>query len=378
MQRHIGKLNRTLAGLAVAAAAAIPSAALAQTSLSFHASRSPSDGAAWLYGGTFGVNSRGFGLRAGGAARRTETSVDFDRDLLWITDADFVVAPTLWGGSDPRRTIVPYGFIGAGMQSSATDASMRSAVPHWSWGGGLTVPLVSALSLVGEARSRTLFDPSDAGAITTERHTTEVRVGLALNFGGGGRTRYSTSSTRPSSTVRTAALPKATAPSTRSTALGTQVLPTARRYLGVQYRQGGTSPASGFDCSGFVQYVFARHAVRLPRTSRDQVEMGVRISPRISALRTGDLLFFAEKGSRITHVAVYAGDNRIIHATSSGGSVRYDDLGSSRGKWFAKRLVAARRITSDDIDLSGFAPSYGSSKGHALRLDPPDTAPPPL
>ncbi len=344
MQRHTGRLNRTLAALALVAA--IPSAALAQTSLSFHASRSPDDGSAWLYGGTFGVASHAFGLRAGGAARRTEAGVDSDRDLLWTADADFVVSPTLLGGGDPRRTLVPYGFIGAGMQSGVGDASMRNAVPHWSWGGGLTIPLFSAMSLVGEARSRTLFDPSDAGAISLERHTTEVRVGFALHFGGRGRNNYyRTSSTERSSRTPAPTLSRTVVPSTRSPALGAALLPTAERYLGVQYRQGGNSPASGFDGSGFVQYVFERHDVQLPRTAREQAQVGMKISPRISALRTGDLMFFSEKGSRISHVAVYAGDNRIIHATSSGGAVRYDDLDSSRGRWLAKRFVAARRIT---------------------------------
>lgn len=373
MQRHTGKLIPALASLTIVIA--VPTTTLAQTSLSFHASRSPSDGAAWLYGGTLGVSSHGFGLRAGGAARRTRTTPDFDRDLMWTADADFMLAPTLWGGADPRRSIVPYGFIGAGMQSRSDDASMRNALPHWSWGGGITVPLVSALSLVGEARSRTLFDPSEVGAISTERHSTEVRVGFALNFGGGIDRSYRTSSTRPAPVSRTPSMSKAAVPSGRGTALGTQVLPTAKRYLGVQYRHGGTSPVSGFDCSGFVQYVFARHDVRLPRTAREQIDVGTRIEPRVSALRTGDLMFFAENGSRITHVALYVGDNRIIHSTSSGGVVRYDDLDSSRGKWFAKRLVAARRITGDDIDLSGFVPSAPNSRG--LRLDPPDKAPPP-
>ena len=373
MQRDTGTQILVLASLAIIAAT--PGAAIAQSSLSFHASRSPDDGATWLYGGTFGVNLHGFGLRAGGAARRAPTTPDFDRDLLWTTDADFVLAPTLLGGGDPRGSIVPYGFIGAGMQSGPDDASMSQAVPHWSWGGGLTVPLVSALSLVGEARSRTLFDPSDVGAISTERHSTEVRVGIAFSFGGGGGRSYRMSSARPAPSTRTPTLSKASVPATRSTALGTQVLPTAKRYLGVQYRHGGTSPVSGFDCSGFVQYVFARHDVRLPRTAREQIDIGMRIEPRTSALRTGDLMFFAEKGSRITHVALYAGDNRIIHSTSSGGVVRYDDLDSSRGKWFAKRLVAARRITSEDLDLSGFVPSTSNARG--VRLDPPDKAPPP-
>jgi hypothetical protein len=127
---------------------------------------------------------------------------------------------------------------------------------------------------------------------------------------------------------------------TRSAAV---VIPTAEHYLGVPYRWGGTSP-SGFDCSGFVQYVFAKHGVELPRTSRAQAYAGDRIALDERVLRAGDLIMFAEYGQPISHVAIYAGSDRIIHSTSSGGGVRYDDLGSRRGAWFVDHAVVARRI----------------------------------
>ena len=124
-----------------------------------------------------------------------------------------------------------------------------------------------------------------------------------------------------------------------------RVLSTAERYLGVRYRWGGTSPKTGFDCSGFVQYVFAKHGTRLPRTSRQQASSGQRLRPVWSALRPGDLVLFAEPGRRISHVAIYAGRRRIIHATGSGRRVRYDALDTKRGRWFARHLVAARRVS---------------------------------
>lgn len=108
-----------------------------------------------------------------------------------------------------------------------------------------------------------------------------------------------------------------------------RVLPTAERYLGVPYKWGGTSPTSGFDCSGFVQYVFAQHGTRLPRTSREMASSGDRLPASWSALRAGDLVMFAEPGARISHVAIYAGQRQIIHATASGKKVRYDDLDTS-------------------------------------------------
>jgi cell wall-associated NlpC family hydrolase len=137
----------------------------------------------------------------------------------------------------------------------------------------------------------------------------------------------------------------------RPGASAARVIPTAERYLGTPYRYGGTSPVTGFDCSGFVQYVFARNAVKLPRTSRQQAKVGVAMPRRFKSLSAGDLVMFAEPGEPISHVAIYAGHNRIIHATSSGGKVRYDDLGTRRGQWFVDHMVAARRVTPDGRGL---------------------------
>jgi cell wall-associated NlpC family hydrolase len=100
-----------------------------------------------------------------------------------------------------------------------------------------------------------------------------------------------------------------------------------------------------------VQYVFARNAVRLPRTSRQQAKVGVALPRSWRSLSPGDLVMFAQRGEPISHVAIYAGRNRIIHATSSGGSVRYDDLSTRRGQWFLEHMVAARRVAPDGRGL---------------------------
>jgi cell wall-associated NlpC family hydrolase len=135
-------------------------------------------------------------------------------------------------------------------------------------------------------------------------------------------------------------------PSAVISASAARVLATADRYVGTRYRYGGESPAEGFDCSGFVQYVFGRHGVELPRTSRQQASAG-RVGPReIAGLQPGDLMFFATGGLRVDHVAIYAGDGRIIHASSGAGSVRYDDIGTDRGEWYLRRLVTSRRVLS--------------------------------
>ena len=133
-------------------------------------------------------------------------------------------------------------------------------------------------------------------------------------------------------------------PSPTATSTAAVVLPTADRYIGVKYVWGGTSPKTGFDCSGYTQFVFGRHGVNIPRTSRAQVAAGTRVPVSISALQPGDLIMFAADGKPISHVAIYAGDKRIIHSTKSGGGVRYDHLATQRGAWFRNHMVAVRRV----------------------------------
>ncbi|MFN2400151.1 MAG: C40 family peptidase [Gemmatimonadaceae bacterium] len=354
-----------------------PRMLIAQPSLALHAARGSAQGAPWLYGATLGVSSHGLGLRVGGAAgQATPSGIGVQRDLMWVADADVILTPTLWSGSGGRRTIVPYVFVGAGMQPRDGDATGDRVLSHWSWGGGLAIPIFSRASLVGEARSRTLFDREAVAVINTVRRSTELRAGLEFKFGGPSARRASASTPKRKPSVGTIAVP-----SIPGGAVGTQVLPTARRYLGVKYRYGGTSPSTGFDCSGFVRYVFARHDVRLPRTSREQVGAGTHVEPSVRLLRPGDLMFFAENGLQVSHVAIYTGDSRIIHSTSSGGAVRYDDLASSRGQWFASRLVAARRIASSGPGLADFLRGLETGTVDVnvkiLVLDPPDGAPRP-
>jgi cell wall-associated NlpC family hydrolase len=138
------------------------------------------------------------------------------------------------------------------------------------------------------------------------------------------------------------ATPRRTTASTHATATG--ILATAKRYLGSHYRYGGESPVSGFDCSGFVQYVYAKHGIRLPRTSREQAHTGEPVPLGVASLQPGDLLLFASTGTTVNHVAIYVGDNKILHSSAGGGGVVYDDLTTARGKWYLQRHVASRRV----------------------------------
>src|SRR3954462_12895208 len=122
---------------------------------------------------------------------------------------------------------------------------------------------------------------------------------------------------------------------------------TAARYLGTRYRLGGVKPGA-FDCSGFVRYVFGRHGIVLPRTAREQATAGRAVAIGVGSLRVGDLLFFRTKRGRASHVAMYAGNGRIIHASSGSRRIRYDDLGSPRGRWFVDHLSSVRRVLKSD------------------------------
>ena len=169
-------------------------------------------------------------------------------------------------------------------------------------------------------------------------------VALIATLSGNGLTVRAGSRTARVSSARStggARLPRK-AETTSATAAG--VLATGHRYVGEPYLYGGETPGVGFDCSGFVQYVFGRHSVGLPRTSREQAGAGRALPLGLTALQPGDLMLFSSKGGRVDHVAIYAGNNRILHSSAGARGVVYDDLSTSRGKWYLDRHVASRRV----------------------------------
>lgn len=105
-------------------------------------------------------------------------------------------------------------------------------------------------------------------------------------------------------------------------AAGDKVVAAGQKYLGVPYRWGGTDPATGLDCSGFVQRVFGDLGVELPRVSRDQARQGQPVAS-IAEARPGDLVAFGEP---VDHIAIYVGDNKIMHAPRTGEVVKITDI----------------------------------------------------
>lgn len=119
-----------------------------------------------------------------------------------------------------------------------------------------------------------------------------------------------------------------------------RLVDTALLQRDVRYRFGGRDPSGGFDCSGFVHYVFAQAlGLDLPANSAAQFRIGERVDR--DAMRTGDLVFFRDRRGRINHVGIYLDDGRFIHSPSRGERVRVDSLAES---YWARHFAGAKRL----------------------------------
>ncbi|WP_424302126.1 C40 family peptidase [Castellaniella sp.] len=115
---------------------------------------------------------------------------------------------------------------------------------------------------------------------------------------------------------------------------------TAMKFLGVKYRYGGDAPGEGFDCSGLVAYAAEKSlGLKLPRTARSQAQEGISVNR--SELRRGDLVFFNTLGHRFSHVGIYLGDHKFVHAPRSGASIRVESMDIA---YWRKRYNGARRL----------------------------------
>ena len=122
----------------------------------------------------------------------------------------------------------------------------------------------------------------------------------------------------------------------------------ALSFVGVNYRHGGESPETGFDCSGLVRHVFRESlGLVLPRTSRDISRVGETVPP--DELQPGDLVFFNTLRRGFSHVGIYLGENRFVHAPATGGEVRIEDM---RHRYWVKRFNGARRIAATDSAIA--------------------------
>ena len=125
--------------------------------------------------------------------------------------------------------------------------------------------------------------------------------------------------------------------SANTVSMGQKIVNFAKSYVGYPYIYGGNSP-SGFDCSGFVQYVFKQHGITLNRTATQQLKNGYKVS--YSEMKPGDLVYFGY-GSTATHVGIYIGNGNFVHAENSSTGVVITSLSQS---YYANRYLCAHRI----------------------------------
>jgi murein DD-endopeptidase len=129
-----------------------------------------------------------------------------------------------------------------------------------------------------------------------------------------------------------------TTPRERERVLGERIVDTALMQVGRPYRYGGSTP-EGFDCSGLVRFAYLAQGITVPRTTGEQFRASRAVDTR--KLAPGDLLFFRIDGREVSHVAIYAGDGRFVHAPQSGRPVETRALDDD---WYRSRLVRAGRL----------------------------------
>lgn len=182
---------------------------------------------------------------------------------------------------------------------------------------------------------RQSYDEDGMQALVKQQSETERRQEAKAPPAPSPKVEFSEPASSQSSSKRTAALSRREADELIGNAMG---------LLGVSYRFGGSSVSSGFDCSGFMQHIFRKTMqINLPRTSAEQAKMGVAVSR--SELQPGDMVFFSTSRGRISHVGLYIGNNRFIHAPRTGKSIEITSLGN---KYWNSKYVTARRVKRYD------------------------------
>lgn len=169
--------------------------------------------------------------------------------------------------------------------------------------------------------------------VTTSRSAEEPRKQTTTTETKKTETKATTQATTKTETPKTESAPAST-----GSATGAAIVAKAKTYIGCKYVYGGTSP-SGFDCSGFAQYIYKQFGISLNRTAAAQYSNGTAVSR--GNLQVGDLVMFGSSASNINHVGIYAGNGQIVHAANKQRGVTIDTINSG---YYNTHYVGARRI----------------------------------
>ena len=143
------------------------------------------------------------------------------------------------------------------------------------------------------------------------------------------------------------------------------IVDAARSSIGVPYRFGGTSPATGFDCSGLVCWSYEQVGIQLPRSARDQIMFGTKVE-RQEDLKPGDIVVFkGTRGRTGWHSGIYTGEGRFVHSPSTGKTVTESRLDE---EYYARRFAGARRIPRDGSASELYAQYEAQQKASALAV----------
>ena len=241
---------------------------------------------------------------------------------------------TLFRGG--RQGVYFIGGVAGGFGTGTAESWWRS----WSAGIGYELLPLPFLSVGFEGRFHEMYPSRRAGA--------ELAVRLGTRFGSAPAIRLAG---LDSSAPATAAAPRRDVAPGASGAdvMLRDVVRVAEGEIGRRYRLGGRGdPGDGFDCSGLIQYAYARFGVTLPRRSADQARAGRAVDQRVDALRDGDILTFSSGGGRVTHVGLYMGDGRFIHSASSGVQISRLSIEDPNGRWWHRRWVGVRRVVEPE------------------------------
>lgn len=153
----------------------------------------------------------------------------------------------------------------------------------------------------------------------------------------------------------------------------------AQQYLGTPYQWGGASPKSGFDCSGFVQWLYGQQGIKIPRTTYQQVKAGAAVAK--SQLKPGDILFFEPTKQGPGHEGLYLGNGKFIEAPHTGATIRISLLAGRKDYVTARRIIKSGSPSIDAVASSAQPPPQTTDQAMApfdvQGVAPPNAVPPP-